>query len=449
MQKEMIFLINFKEELDKVGLSEEEYEECLKDINAKCSGAVDIDWNEIKEKYNIPFTIDAIRKSCSSKPFGSYFVTEYLANKGKKQLGINHKDTCSINKDGSYTSEKVIELDENDLKSPKKILEAHGYDSLKWELISAKNSVWNVYSKQDGIQNLYSSKITVKPISGISLAEITDFYKSLINEYSSPTVKKYETVGDLMLELNICDLHFGKFSSKEVSGTEYNCDIARECFNKVIDQTISRCKDMDISKIIFPIGNDLLNFDNAFGSTTEGTQQDNDGDHRIIFKNVVTMLIDGITKLSNELKTEVDVFCIQGNHDFSSSYHVLMSLWCYFNNNENVIVDTDPSSRKYRQWGTNLIGFAHGDKEKKRIAGLMAIEEPKKWSETTYREWHLGHLHSIQTREENGVIIRNLPSVTGTDNWHFKSGFVGSIRQCICFIWNKNKGLDSTFNVII
>ena len=97
----------------------------------------------------------------------------------------------------------------------------------------------------------------------------------------------------------------------------------------------------------------------------------------------------------------------------------------------------------------SLLGFSHGDKEKKRISGIMQIEARQAWGRTLYHEFHLGHLHSEQTIEENGVIIRHLPSITGTDAWHHESGFVGAVRKCTCSLWDKECGLDSTFNIVI
>lgn len=32
---------------------------------------------------------------------------------------------------------------------------------------------------------------------------------------------------------------------------------------------------------------------------------------------------------------------------------------------------------------------------------------------------------------------------------HHNSGYVGAIRKCTCFLWDKENGLDCTFNVVI
>lgn len=448
-------MINFEEELRKYGLTNETYEAACNDIDMKQNGSIDLDWSEIKDKYGINLASDSIRKA-NGTIFGGSFRTAYFKNKSLsscipdiEKAKSSYKSEQSINKDGTYTSDKLISIKEDELKNPDSLLRAHGFDSKDWELVSARNNIWNVYSKQDGIQELYSSKIVVKPRTDISIEEIREFYKELLDTYSSPTVKKYETKNGLMFELPIVDLHLGKLSTSDIVSEEYNTQIARDCFNKVIDTCISRLQGVNIEKIIFPIGNDFFHYDAVASTTTGGTPQDTDVKHQTLFKNGVLLLIDGITKLSKVLNASIEVFCVQGNHDFLSSYHALMSLWCYFHDNENVSVDLGTSPRKYIQFGKCLVGFAHGDKEKKRIEKIMQVEAAEMWGNTFYREFHLGHLHSEQVIEDGGIIIRNLSSVTGTDAWHHNSGYVGAIRKCICFLWDKENGLDSTFNVVI
>lgn len=239
-------MIKFEEELQKIGLTAETYESACRDIDAKQSGSMDIDWSEIREKYGIMLNSDTIRRANGSV-FGGYFRSEYFKNKSSspslpdiEKAKTTYKSETSINKDGTFTSDKLISIKEDELKNPLSLLKAHGFDSKEWELVSARNNIWNVYSKQDGIQELYSSKIVVKPRTDISLEEIKEFYDELVNMYSLPVTKKYENKQGLMFELPIVDLHLGKFSTTDIVADEYNTRIARDCFNKVIDTCISR-----------------------------------------------------------------------------------------------------------------------------------------------------------------------------------------------------------------
>lgn len=473
---------NFINKLADYGLSIEDWESVFYTIIGKKDGRLDIEWSEVVDQYEVKVKSDSIRKA-NDTPWGGYMVSKYyeykngienvkshqdssieftlkdielekeveLEDEDLKKLQSSYRSETSINKDGSMTSDRLILIKEDDLKNPNTILKLHGFDTSSWELVSARNNIWNVYSKKDGINELYSSKIVTRPKTTVTFEDVKSLYLDLIKTHKSPTIEKYEvkTTGR-MIEVPILDLHIGKYSTPDYvgDGNEYNLEIAKECFHEVIDTTIAELKYQNqvVKKILFPIGNDLLHIDNAFLSTTNGTPQDTNMTHQAIFKETVLLLIEGIEKLSKAFECEVKVFNVNGNHDFMSSYHALMSLWCYFHNNENVDVDLNMSSRHYERFGNCLIGFAHGDKEGKRIQGVMQ-GECKDWSDCKYREFHLGHLHSEQVIEINGLKIRNLPSVTATDRWHHTSAYVGALRTCQVFVWDYDKGLVGTIYV--
>jgi hypothetical protein len=126
-----------------------------------------------------------------------------------------------------------------------------------------------------------------------------------------------------------------------------------------------------------------------------------------------------------------------------------MYLSAWYKDNDRVTVSTDPSVRKYFEYGNNLIGYTHGDKERGRIFGNMQVEAPKAWGRTLYREFHTGHLHSEQVKEANGVIVRSLSSITGRDSWHFESGYTGAIRKQQSFLWHKEDGLCEVWHTPI
>jgi hypothetical protein len=105
--------------------------------------------------------------------------------------------------------------------------------------------------------------------------------------------------------------------------------------------------------------------------------------------------------------------------------------------------------------------LTHGSEEKEdSLPLLMATEKESKqhWSETLFHEWHLGHIHRKKTQKytildknkvlagDLGVTIRYLSSLTGTEEWHHKKGFVGQIKAADAFIWNSELGLIAQLN---
>jgi hypothetical protein len=79
----------------------------------------------------------------------------------------------------------------------------------------------------------------------------------------------------------------------------------------------------------------------------------------------------------------------------------------------------------------------------------MANEKPTDWALSTYREFHLGHLHHKKeikfksTEEYQGVIIRHFNSLSGSDSWHHKKGYVGAKRSAEALLCDKTKGLKN------
>lgn len=74
-------MFDFKKELERYGLTEETYEQCLKDASEKVQNLNDMDWQEIIEKYDLPIHYDTLRKSQQPSPFGGAFIREYYINK--------------------------------------------------------------------------------------------------------------------------------------------------------------------------------------------------------------------------------------------------------------------------------------------------------------------------------------------------------------------------------
>lgn len=72
--------MNIDEKLTNAGLSREQYESALKDVCDKSDGLIDIDWSEIRDKYNLALNPDSVRKATHTV-FGGPFVKAYMEEK--------------------------------------------------------------------------------------------------------------------------------------------------------------------------------------------------------------------------------------------------------------------------------------------------------------------------------------------------------------------------------
>ena len=73
--------MNIETELKKAGLTREQYESLMNDVQDKINGVNDLDWAEIISKYDLKVSYDYLRHAVLSKPFGAAFAREYYENK--------------------------------------------------------------------------------------------------------------------------------------------------------------------------------------------------------------------------------------------------------------------------------------------------------------------------------------------------------------------------------
>jgi hypothetical protein len=361
-------------------------------------------------------------------------------------------------------NQKVITSDITDrVVTVEKLLEIYNIDLEIWEIEKQIINTWEVGAKGP------DSKITTTPLFQVKLwlkkkqvlFELHNVRREFLEDLKklSPQVpsnfRKQPQEGKL-LEITVFDLHFGKVAWHEEVGENYNIEVATQRFNDCIDYFIDLYRGTSLDRILLPISNDFFNSDRShpFNSTTSGTPQEEDTRWQNTFRKGRELLIMNIQKLSKIAPVEVKV--VPGNHDYERSFYLGDSLEGWFHNDQNVDIDNSPSPRKYFSYGKNLIGFTHGNNEKLAdLPMIMAQENPTAWAMSYYREFHLGHLHHKKegrfnaTNELQGVMVRHMSSLSGTDSWHHKKGYVGARKSAEAFLWDKEKGLlnQSYFNI--
>ena len=335
------------------------------------------------------------------------------------------------------------------------IIKECSIDLNEWNLTKKSISKWDIQQKTKDEKIItkpcFSTKITLERKNTFINDLEKDFFEKLKN--NSPVVDKFNynlnnTNPKYLLQINIFDLHFGKLSWNKETNNNYDTKIAKELIYEVIANIINKTKNFNIEKILFPIGNDFFNSDKSFpyNSTTAGTFQEEDLRWQRTFlegKNLLITIIDKLSKIA-----PVDVVIIPGNHDFERSFYLGDTLYSYYYNNKNISINNSPNPRKYYTYGKVLLGFTHGSEEKHSNLPLIMAQEFKDWSKYSFREWHIGHLHYKKdtvynpSYDNNGVIIRQLSSISGSDSWHHKKGYVCSKKMAESYLWDCNKGLE-------
>lgn len=247
-----------------------------------------------------------------------------------------------------------------------------------------------------------------------------------------------------LLEIGPPDAHFNKFAwARETGGADYDLGIAVRTYNQAVETLLARSAHITFERAIYLVGHDILNADNAEGTTTRGTRQDNDTRFIKAFTTTRRTVIANIERV-RDLVGAVDVIVIPGNHDTLMAMCLGDAIDCWFHGDPRVSVNVEPAARKYVRWGEVMLGFAHGDRGKPQLwSRLMPVERPDLWGRTRYKEFHVGHLHkeSAVADEVNGVKVRVLPSLAPPDAWHAGEGYVGNQSAAQAFWWHKTDGL--------
>lgn len=390
---------------------------------AKLNKEIDLDWIEIKEILGLDCSSDHLRKL-------AYAWKEMLENdykpartKTNEDTVLNYKEKVEILGDGSHKSDKLLRMSAEQCKDPEFLLKAHGYDNSEWELVNAKNNIWNVYSKQDGIQTLYSSRITVKPKkSGFNMEKLLEAIKKNVEaiHIDINPVTEYE---DRLLEVPFLDTHFG------VSDYEY--------YKKTQLETLKYIKSRNWKQILFVIGQDMLHNNDFRGNTANGTSievvdMDKAWEDACKFYDP---LIERAIKQSEYVK----IMYSKGNHDESISWAFVKRLKARF---PQVDVDDTITERKVHTFGKVFIGFTHGDKSAKQLHNIFPVEFPVEWANSVVREIHKGHIHKEDSIDVFGMMVRTLSTRNKTDKWHKDNGYIGNHKRFMLFEYTEDELKD-------
>lgn len=327
-----------------------------------------------------------------------------------------------------------------------KYLKRINFDEDKYEVIKAREEI---YGKNYLCDVTYIPKVRDR---SLVLPEILEEFREGIKEASEiiPEPKNKDT-GKKLIEICLFDHHFGQLSWKPEVGENYDIKIARRLALSAIDDFIEQAPE-NIDRILFPIGNDFFNVNSMLNTTLKGTLQSEDCRYQKTFTEGARCIIEMIDKLAS--LAPVDVMIVVGNHDAERSFYLGELLYAKYDNVDFVNIENRPMLRKYYQWGKVCLGFTHGDKKDKgKLPILMASEAPKMWATSKYREFHIGHLHAekgmfLNVDDDNGIIVRTMPSLASTDDWHFGEGYV-HMRKSIAILWDSERGQRAEYTYII
>ena len=369
---------------------------------------------------------------------------------------------ANIGGDKGLTIEEVTKKDTADglearsvsarIKTVDDLLKQIDADLTKFEVAASEATKWegltaNRDTGEPVVTELHRVFVRLRPKARPSTAEAVAAMIAAA-KIKSPRVKAHKPRrgprDDLWHVLVVADVHVGRYCwAKSTGDSDFDLDIAAKTIADTTDELISVGDTYKPTRRTILFLGDLFNSDGPSGATTAGTPQDNDGRIQKVWNVGCNALIGVVERAAATAQT--DVVVVNGNHDEMLSWAFQRILRERFRNDGRLAISDKYTRRQYLSHGANLLGAAHGDKAKKRLPQLMAIEAADLWSKCWYREYHTGHLHGQAAEKfiatEDSVVLRTAPSIAPADEWHAAGGYVGSRRGMECFVYKPEGGL--------
>lgn len=247
---------------------------------------------------------------------------------------------------------------------------------------------------------------------------------------------------DLMTMYPYTDLHVGLLALKEVSGYDFDLKIAEQWVLASMEHLVQVSPNSETC-LIAEMG-DFLHAENDDNRTKSGHSLDVDTRHSKIIEVAFNLMISLIEKALTKHKY-VKFLSISGNHSENSSHYLKAVIKAYFRNEPRVQVIEDSRLHQYYQFGKVLLGYHHGHSTRgsTKLVECMLEDNLPIISDTKYRYWHIGHLHSnnkFLAKEDAFCSIEIHKNLPPRDAWAAGAGFRGNIGQVKSITYHKDFG---------
>lgn len=220
---------DLKQKIQEYGLTLEQYESCLSDAYDKANHKVDLDWQEIVNKYGLDIHFDTLRKATQTI-FGGAFVSEYFKSK-----------YAEAHSDDTYLQE--LRAEKQELRKEKQRM----FDE-RTELNKKLREQARIENDLEYLQLLVKSR-AIDSMPQHNIPEITS---------------------DNDLAICISDFHFGADNNTYFG--KYNSDIAAERLNIYFQKIIEIQKTHHSQNAYILMLGDLLNGEIHFTTQLENRE---------------------------------------------------------------------------------------------------------------------------------------------------------------------------------
>lgn len=346
-----------------------------------------------------------------------------------------------ISEDVNYkTGQKVVTLKSDKPLNKEELEELAGIDN--------KTSFLERSWLKSHLTNSWTYSLNVRYANSAEsfLTNFENFLKDFKSSYTP--IKKEDIIkhdileNKFLVQISLADYHLDKQTLTQAT-LEERIKVYRTTIQALIYKAYMN---YGIDEIVYVIGNDFFNSDNFNQTTTAGTQQFLNTSWFNSFEEGFKLQVWAIEFLKT-FCNKLHVVHVMSNHDRVTGYHLAHSLEVYFKEDSEITFDRSSEHTKVYKYGSNFLGYNHGDTDLGKLPAYFASKFSKIWGETKHREISVGHLHNkkkysftIGSNEIEGIRINVLPGSTPSDVWYEMKLYDLAIKAGIAKIYDKNLG---------
>jgi len=231
------------------------------------------------------------------------------------------------------------------------------------------------------------------------------------------------TNADLINCYVLTDYHLGMLSWPDETGEPWDTDLAERMMVDWFAAAIAQAPKS--RRAVFAQLGDFLHWD-GMDAVTPASKHLLDADTR--FQRLVRVAIRVIRRVIGmllEQHAEVVVLMAEGNHDPASSIWLREWLASVYEDEPRVSVDTSADPYYCVEHGATALFFHHGHKRKLvQIDTVFAAKFREVFGRTKYAYAHMGHLHHVDVKETNLMIVEQHQTLAAKDAYASRGGWM-------------------------
>jgi hypothetical protein len=243
---------------------------------------------------------------------------------------------------------------------------------------------------------------------------------------------------DLLNCYVVTDYHLGLLSWHEETGADYDLSIAEQQLVAWFATAIHMAPDAEIG--VFAQLGDYLHWD-GLDAVTPASKHLLDADTR--FQKLVRVAIRVTRRVVDMLLTKhqrVHVLMAEGNHDTASSIWLREWFSAIYENEPRITVDRSPDPYYCVEHGQTSLFFHHGHKKKPTsVSDVFVAKFRDVFGRTQHSYAHLGHLHHVDIKENNLMIVEQHRTLAAPDAYASRGGWISG-RDAKVITYHKSYG---------